>query len=167
MSVSTEPGTFERVPDALPQAVAAPAPALPAAPAPAPAKPRPPAPEVIGGPPRSLTIQLEYPLGWGGREYHAITLRRPTSVEVGQFFEALVAKDEATAEDLLFFPVFFDQDGAPVPAAVLEGLDDDDRAEVMGRVSGFLPRRLQALQDASPSSFGADTGAATEPTFST
>ena len=139
----------------------------PVAPAPvAPAKPRLPAPVVLSGPLRTLTVTLAYPLGYAGREYHTITLRRPTSAEVGRFFETLVASDPAGDDGLLFFPVFYAQDGEPVPAAVLANLDDDDRADVMGRVADFLPRRLLALTAASPSASGADTGAATEPTSS-
>lgn len=132
-----------------------------------PAKPRLPAPVVLDGPLRTLTVPLAYPLGYAGREYHTITLRRPTSAEVGRFFETLVASDPAGDDGLLFFPVFYAQDGEPVPAAVLANLDDDDRADVMGRVADFLPRRLLALTAASPSASGADTGADTAPTSST
>jgi len=150
-------------------AAVAPAPASDAAvaPAPVPAKVRPPAPVPLGGPLRSLTIRLAYPLGYDGREYRAITLRRPTSAEVGRFFEDLVVGADADEAGLLFFPVFYAEDGAPVPNTVLANLDDDDRADVMGRVADFLPRRLQALRASDPPASGADTGDATAPTSST
>ena len=151
-------------------AAAAPAAAAsdaPPAPLPVPAKPRPPAPAPIGGPLRSLTIPLAYPLGYDGREFRAITLRRPTSAEVGRFFEDLIVGADPDEAGLLFFPVFYAEDGAPVPNVVLASLDDDDRADVMERVADFLPRRLQALRGSTPPASGADTGADTAPTSST
>lgn len=155
-----------------PRGSASPLPAAPdSSPPPAPAKPRPPVPVVVGGPTRPLTVPLTYPLGYAGRTYTAITLRRPTSVEVGRFFERLVDGESEGRDDdgLLYFPVFY-LPGDPeieVPAVVISALDDDDRTVVMERLTDFLPRRLLALVAARQPGSGEDTGDDTAPTSST
>lgn len=168
-------GDYAPVPKAeAARRAAAPAPAA-SSPAPAPpavasaptARTDPAGPLFVRDAERSAAFPLEHPISYGGRVYDAVILRRPSSVEVGRFFEELV---EAVALDpgaLVYMPVFVDGDGAPIPPIVLDALDDDDRLPIMARIADFLPRRLRALREAGNRASGPDTGEPTEPTSST
>ena len=159
---------FEPAPGQAPGPAPAPAaPATPAAPRPAtPSSPALPGPVFVGGKSRSAPIELDYPVAYGGKTYVAIVLRRPSSVEVGQFFERLL---EGTATDpgkMVHFPIFVDLDDEPVPGLVVDFLDEADQERVMAGVEDFLPPRLQRFRAAmQPASTPAD-GAPTEPTSS-
>lgn len=153
---AAEPGTAP----AAPAPVAAPTPVAIVA-------PRSPAPAFVNAAGRSLRVPLVWPLDYAGVTYTAITLRRPGSKEIGLYYEQLAEQSKVDEDAPLYFPIFVDDEGAPVPNAVIAKLDDDDRTDVMARVRDFLPRRLLALTDVSPSGSGPDTGADTGQTSST
>lgn len=155
-------------------AAAAPAAPAPAAvePASAPAAPAAPvapiaAPRYVGGKVLPYRVALDYPIEFGGRTYQAITLRRTPAAEVGLFFERLVERGVTDTRAILHFPIFVDDDGAPIPDEVLAFLDGDDEEAVMERAGDFLCARFrrfrEALQPVSPPAAGEPTG----PTSST
>ncbi len=57
-------------------------------------------------------------------------------------------------------PLFRDEHGEPVPDAVMDALDDDDRLALDEAAENFLPRRFRGLaaQDTGPD-IGATTAA--------
>ena len=150
-------------PDASAPVAAVPA-ALGAIPAPA-VKPEP--PRFVGGRLRVLEVELDYPLEYDGVLFEAITLRRPTSAEVGRYFERLAEVAVSDPDAILYFPVFTLADGAEVPGAVLEALDPDDRERVMELAEDFLPGRLLRFRDAQRPASSPPAGDSTEQTSST
>ena len=111
--------------------------------------------------PRSKAIELSWPISFGGRDYQAITLIRLTAGDVAKFQEELEALLRDNPDAALRFPIFRDETGAPVPAEVLDALDDDDRFELDRAAADFLPRRFRGI--AEPSS-GPDAGGNIAPT---
>lgn len=143
-----------------------PAPVAPpvAARAPAPASS---APRFVGGKVRMRTIPLDYHLEYEGRTYTSITLRRPTSIEIGQWYERLFEEAKTEPDARVRFPIFEDEDGNPIPGAVLDALDGEDDERVMGAAGDFLPPRLRVLWvDPRPASTP-PIGEPTAPTSST
>ncbi|MCJ2018621.1 hypothetical protein MKK84_14440 [Methylobacterium sp. E-065] len=120
------------------------------------------APSFIGSRVRSRTVTLEWPLSYGGKAYEAIVVGRPTTGQLAEYFDRLMAQGEASAA--LRFPVFFDETGAPIPDALMDALDPDDTDKVMEVVSDFLPVRLRRLQAPQPELSPPPAGGATEPT---
>ncbi|MCW2318310.1 hypothetical protein M2322_003877, partial [Rhodoblastus acidophilus] len=57
-------------------------------------------------------------------------------------------------------PIYRDADGALIPDAVMDALDDDDAFELEKKVADFLPRRFRGAPDGVS---GPQTGATTEP----
>lgn len=147
-SATPDPATARRARPSRPKAKAGKAaPATSAAPEPAAAPiaatPEPPAgavAHIIGGPSRTLRVPLVYPVGYGVRIYTAITLRRPSGAEVDRYLDRV--RGEAHGGRALF-PIFFDDDGLPVPGAVFDALDADDDEAVFEHAPDFMPRRLQ------------------------
>ena len=111
--------------------------------------------------PRSKTIDLSWPISFDGRVYQAITLIRLTAGDVSKFQDELEALLRDNPDAALRFPIFRDETGAPIPAAVLDALDDDDRFELDRAAADFLPRRFRGI--AEPSS-GPDAGGNIAPT---
>ena len=111
--------------------------------------------------PRSKTIGLLWPISFNGRNYQAITMIRLTASDVARFQDELEALLRDNPDAALRFPIFRDETGAPVPAEVLDALDDDDRFELDRAAADFLPRRFRGI--AEPSS-GPDAGGNTGPT---
>lgn len=93
---------------------------------------------------RSRAFKLKWPVNIGGRVYSEICLARLTVAEVAQFIEAVSSADKRGA---IAWPVYRDADGAPLPQAVLNALDDDDGYAIEEGLRDFLPRRLRALLD--------------------
>lgn len=120
--------------------------------------------EIVSDRVRSRRHGLDWPVRYGQRVYEAITVRRPTTVEIAAFFDRLVETAKTDPDAVLQFPVFYDDEGAPIPDAVLAALDDDDRETVMGDLLDFLPARLRRMTEPAPSS--PDAGEATGPTSS-
>ncbi|GJE00022.1 phage tail assembly protein [Methylobacterium isbiliense] len=119
-------------------------PVAPAASAPTPA----PAPTVtariVGGPPRSRVVLLTWPIEFEGRVISEVTVRRMSAAEVRAFVDA-VTEGEANPP----LPMFEDADGRPIPAAVLDAMDNDD-FDALDRVSAdFLPAALRGALTSS------------------
>jgi hypothetical protein len=147
--------------------VAQPAPVAQPTPAPVVQPPPVAAPVFVNAAARTRRFPLDHPVLFEGRVFAEVHLRRPTSREVGQFFEELAEAIAADPGALVYFPVFADADGGLIPAAVLDIMDDDDRDPIMGAVADFLPRRLQALRGSAPPASPRAGGGDTAPTSST
>jgi hypothetical protein len=93
---------------------------------------------------RSRAFTLKYPVVVDGRTYSEIHLARLTVAEVAQFLETVSNADKRSA---IAWPVYVDADGAPIPQAVLNALDDDDGFAIEQGLGDFLPLRLAALLD--------------------
>ena len=93
---------------------------------------------------RSRAFTLKHPVIVDGRTYSEIHLARLTVAEVAQFLEAVSNADKRSA---IAWPVYRDADGAPLPQAVLNALDDDDGFAIEQGLGDFLPLRLRALLD--------------------
>jgi hypothetical protein len=106
---------------------------------------------------RSRAFTLKHPVVVNGRAYREIRLVRLTVAEVAQFFEAVNAGEKLS---VIAWPVYRDENGEPIPLAVLNALDDDDGLTIEQGLRDFLPRRLQAFMD------GAGAPPAGEPTAS-
>lgn len=143
---------------------ALPAPVV-AAPVAAPAAP-PAGPTVVfvGQDARSRPFPLAHPVSVDGRRLDVIALRRPSAAEVGRWFEEYFAAIERDPGALVYFPVFVDIDGAPLSAAVLDALDDDDREMLFEWVADFLPRRLLPFRGSGDRGSAPSTGAPTAQT---
>ena len=93
---------------------------------------------------RSRAFTLKHPIIVAGRTYSEIHLARLTVAEVAAFIEAVSSVDKRSA---IAWPVYRDADGAPLPQAVLNALDDDDGYAIEQGLADFLPLRLRALVD--------------------
>ena len=93
---------------------------------------------------RSRAFPLKYPVVVDGRTYSEVHLKRLTVAEVAQFIETVSNADKRSA---IAWPTYVDADGAPLPQAVLNTLDDDDGYAIEQGLADFLPHRLQALVD--------------------
>lgn len=118
--------------------------------------PTPAAPQFISDRPRAKRIVLDWPLRVGATEYRAISIVRLTAADVETYENALRSLSDGGR---LRFPLYRDDDGALVPDAVLDALDDDDKLAIEEAAVDFLPRRFQAaLERASTPPSGENTG---------
>lgn len=154
---ASRPGAAATV-SAPPAATAADRPSVPVSTAPAPL--------FVGRADRSRAFPLEHPLEFEGRTYDTIIMRRPNANQVGEFFAEYAAAIAANPAALVYFPVFVDAAGAPIPPAVLDALDDDDRFPLFDAVTDFLPRRLLPFRGGFDLGSVPDDGASTAPTSS-
>jgi hypothetical protein len=109
-----------------------------------------PAPLFLGDRPRSHSVRLEWPVEYMGTRYEAITVRRLTTAEVAAFMQKVAEHHEANpeaADEVMRFPIFFDERGEPVPDEVMDGLDDDDAVPLNEAAVRFLPRRFRAATE--------------------
>lgn len=90
--------------------------------------------------PRSMVIDLDYPLTVDGKLYERITVRRLTGAEVSAFFKSVEADPNVR------LPMF------DVPFAVIDALDADDSERVMEAMASFLPRALRPEAGPPPAS---------------
>ncbi|MFN3891985.1 MAG: phage tail assembly protein [Beijerinckiaceae bacterium] len=95
------------------------------------APPPPAAPRFVGGPVRSRTVTLEYPLEYDGKLWTEITVRRASAGDVEAFVAAVQRGENPT------LPM------TDAPAAVLDALDADDFETVNKAINDFLPRALR------------------------
>jgi len=116
-----------------------------------------PTPQFVGDKARAKTISLEWPVEYGGLTYTEIHLARLTTSEVAAF-QASLAK--LAPDAIVHCPIYRDADGAPIPDAVMDALDDDDAFELEKKVADFLPRRFRG---APAGASDPQTGATTEP----
>jgi hypothetical protein len=97
--------------------------------------------------PRSKTIELSWSTSFDGRYVQAITMIRLTAGDVARFQDELEALLRDNPEAALKFPIFRDEAGAPVPAEVLDALDDDDRFELDRAAADFLLRQFRGIAE--------------------
>lgn len=109
-----------------------------------------------GDRPRVKTMNLDWPVSYAGKTYATISIKRLTAADVAAFIEKL-------GGGKFRFPIFVDDEGALVPDAVMDGLDDDD-AMVLDKASlDFLPRRFREAPDKSKTESLLPTGDSTAP----
>jgi hypothetical protein len=115
---------------------------------------------IVSDRPRAATIELDWPVEYAGHVYTAITVARLTASEVARFQDEIVQLLESGADTKVRLPLFRDEEGAPIPDAVMDALDDDDRLALDKAAANFLPRRFRGLaeQDSGPD-IGAPTAA--------
>ncbi len=138
--------------------------ATPATPAPKPAKPTHESHFLPSGGTRLKSIELGYPLSFDGREFRTVGVKRLTVAEVGAYFAALEELRKTDDTTVLPFPMFVDEEGAPIPDGLLDALDDDDMTRLNKEAVDFLPRRFRidgpaAQTSDSPSPGAGDTSA--------
>ena len=93
---------------------------------------------------RIRSFPLKWPVILNGRTYSEIVLARLTVKEVAEFYEKLKS---APKTDDVAWPIYRDAEGAPLPQAVLDALEDDDGFKIEMAVRDFLPARLRAALD--------------------
>lgn len=101
-------------------------------------------PRFVGDRPRFKAIPLEWPIAYGGKEYSEIHLVRLTAKDVADYIDSFKDRDPNEA---VVLPIFRDADGADIPPAVLDALDEGDRFEIDQAAVDFLPRRFRAIQE--------------------
>lgn len=94
--------------------------------------------------PRTDVRPLAWPLDFEGKFYERIVVKRPSTREVGDYYDRLRQLPAGDTKGLRF-PIFYHEDGTPVPDAVLDALDDDDADTLEADIADFLPRRLRVL----------------------
>ena len=110
--------------------------------------------------PRSKKIDLQWPVEFEGVEYRSINLVRLTAGDVARFHTELERLLKNEPDSTIRFPIFRDDAGEPIPGAVMDALDDDDKWELDQAALDFLPRRFRAVADIAS---GRDAGGNTEP----
>lgn len=113
------------------------------------------APQFVDAAARRKTIDLDYPVAYEGRIYTCIHLQRLTAQEVADWVESIVGKEGGRIR----FPLFRDDAGAPIPDAVLDGLDADDRDVIDKATIDFLPRRFRGVTEIASEPAAGDTTA--------
>lgn len=106
-------------------------------------------PEYVGKRERFRRIVLDDPIRYRGKVYEAVTVKRLSASQVSDWVDAVRGKPPEDAEKVDLGNVV-DDDGLPVPRAVMDYLDDDDDLKVSEAISDFLPRRLSAASDSEP-----------------
>jgi hypothetical protein len=104
-------------------------------------KPAPPA--FVDPAARVATVDLDYPVTYAGRTYGQFTVRRLSTSEVAAFVDVMRAKSES--DEVVRWPMVFDESGQPVPDAVRDAMDDDDSVKLDEAIQRFLPRRFQSV----------------------
>lgn len=112
-------------------------------------KPKP-EPRYVGGKLREKRVELEWPVEHDGKLYEAITVRRMTGQQVADFLDQLAQIKDEDEKARLHFPMLYHDDGAAVPQAVIEFLDDDDAGTVAEVQQDFLPRRFRGPKMSEP-----------------
>ena len=114
---------------------------------------------IVGGPPiTSSRVSLIWTYQHEGRTYDAVTIKRLTVAEVRALTVAQREAEERDPNAAVPFPIFVDDDGGPIPQAVMDGMMDDDLVAVERVAVDFFPARFRARPAASPSASGDDTG---------
>lgn len=106
--------------------------------------------------PRFKSVPLQWPIEYAGKTYTEVQIVRLTAKEVADWVEGIKGREKEEVR----IPIFRDADGLPIPDAVLDGLDDDDRLALDEAALDFLPRRFRA---APASASGPADGAITAP----
>jgi hypothetical protein len=111
---------------------------------------------------RMTSVPLQWPVTVDGKRYDRIILHRMTQGEVAAFIVKIAAGAAANSGAEVRFPIYFDVDGNAVPAAAMDGLDDDDAYTLQEVARDFLPRRFRPTLEASAT--GPSNGGTTGPT---
>lgn len=102
------------------------------------------APRFVGSRVRQTSVLLEWPVEYAGKTYDSIGIKRLTAKEVSDF----TARLDQEKVGALRWPVFVDSDGASIPDAVMDALDDDDNLALQKVMLDFLPRRFRPETEA-------------------
>jgi hypothetical protein len=105
--------------------------------APAAEPPKPVITRISGGPPRSKTIALTWPVRHGDMQVTEIVLTRVTAGELSDYFASL--RDGVKA----VLPTLRLSNGEIAPVEVLAALDADDDAMIGREAESFLPLSLR------------------------
>jgi hypothetical protein len=105
---------------------------------------------------RMKMFPLAWPVTYHNTRYDQIGLCRMTAKQVADFVVQLGAVGAADPNAILRFPIFVDATGAPLPDALLDGLDADDADMLNEAAVDFLPRRFRVNPEpaTAPSSGG-------------
>ena len=95
---------------------------------------------------RDKRIVLEWPFELGGVTYDHLVVRRMTTGQVAEFLEEVGESGTIKARR---FPMFYTDDGLPVPVEALDGMDDDDSLALSKVALDFLPRRFRGDLEAA------------------
>lgn len=99
---------------------------------------------IVGGPARTETVQLQWPVEFDGATYAAVTITRPTVGALSDFLERRRQQEiDGTAPRTFRWPVY------DVPDEVMDCLDPDDDDRVAEVAARFLPLRLRMAEDAA------------------
>jgi hypothetical protein len=113
-------------------------------------------PRFVGGKSRSMRIDFEWPIEYGGMTYDHVNLRRLTAGEVAEWTREIASQAQSGLS--LAWPVLRDDADLPIPAGLTDALDADDFDAVNKAVLDFLPRRFRgALASASAPQAGETT----------
>lgn len=98
-------------------------------------------PRFVGGKkPLLKAVELDFFVEFRGKTYERLMVKRLSVSEVSAWLDKVNGGDkDATLGNVV------DEDGNPVPAEVLEFLEDDDDAKLSEVLDDFLPRRLSEL----------------------
>lgn len=99
-------------------------------------------PEFLNPETRIATVDLDYPVTYNGRTYSRLVVRRLSTSEVAAFVDVMRAKMES--DEVVRWPMVFDEHGRAVPDIVRDKMDDDDTVKLDEKIQGFLPRRFQS-----------------------
>ena len=99
--------------------------------------------DFLPGRERVKRVDLEWPLVHEGREYREIFVKRLNAGEVAELMREIDAMREADPQGRVRWPIFVDADGALIPDAVMDGMDDDDKLAIDAVATDFLPRRFR------------------------
>ncbi len=115
-----------------------PEPVLPQ-PAPAPVAPVPPRPKakLAARPGLEERVAFEFPIEFDGKTYDGVTVRQLT---IGALASWMAERGDTPAAGAVFrYPVYFDDDGNPMPDEVLDTCVMSDHAKVVKASERFLP----------------------------
>lgn len=115
------------------------------------------APRFVSSKARSMRIDLEWPVEYGGSVYDHVNMKRLTQGEIADWMKE-VSSQQSTGLSLLW-PVLRDDADLPISSGLMDALDADDFDVINKAILDFLPRRFRgALASASAQPAGEITG---------
>nr|USU31596.1 hypothetical protein NG677_20105 [Methylobacterium sp. OTU13CASTA1] len=118
---------------------------------------------IVGGPPvTSPRVPWTWTYQHEGRTYDGVRVKRLTVAEVRALMAAQRAAEASDPDASLPLPIYVDEEGAPIPQVVMNGLMDDDLAATERVAADFFPARFRT----TPADSSSASGDATEPTSS-
>ena len=105
-------------------------------------------PRFVGSKARSMRIDFEWSVEYGGFVYDHVNLRRLTQGEIAEWMKEVSSAKQTGLS--LTWPIIRDDTDLPIPQGLLDALDADDFDAINKAMLDFLPRRFRgALRDAS------------------